>query len=111
MRDVNAKPRDLLADVGPRRHPHDFLRDGVLVGLQFGSQLAYTNAVGSYQKVTKLQPNNASAWFQLAQTAQQSGDAKTAIAGYKRYLKLNPNSTDASQIRALIKQLSPTPSG
>src|SRR6266566_4108381 len=50
------------------------------------TQLAYTNAVGSYQKVTKLQPNNASAWFQLAQTAQQSGDVKTAVAGYKRYL-------------------------
>jgi tetratricopeptide (TPR) repeat protein len=79
--------------------------------LQSKTQLAYTNAVGSYQKVTTLQPNNASAWFQVAQTAQQSGDVKTAVAGYKRYLKLNPNSTDASQIRALIKQLSPTPSG
>jgi tetratricopeptide (TPR) repeat protein len=79
--------------------------------LQSKTQLAFTSAVGSYQKVTTLQPNNASGWFQLAQTAQQSGDVKTAVTGYKRYLKLNPNSTNASQIRALIKQLSPKPSG
>jgi tetratricopeptide (TPR) repeat protein len=79
--------------------------------LQSRTQLAYTNAVGSYQKVTKLQPGNADGWFQLAQIAQQSGDVKTAVAGYKRYLKLNPNSTNATQIRALLKQLSPKPSG
>jgi tetratricopeptide (TPR) repeat protein len=79
--------------------------------LQSKTQLAYTSAVGSYQKVATLQPNNASAWFQVAQTAQQSGDVKTAIAGYKHYLKLNPNSSDASQIRTLIKELSPKPSG
>jgi tetratricopeptide (TPR) repeat protein len=79
--------------------------------LQTRTQAAYTGAVGSYQKAATLQPNNASAWFQLAQTAQQSGDVKTAVSGYKRYLKLNPNSTDAAQIRTLIKQLSPNPSG
>jgi tetratricopeptide (TPR) repeat protein len=79
--------------------------------LQSKTQLAYTSAVGSYQKVASLQPNNASAWFQVAQTAQQSGDVKTAVAGYKHYLKLNPNSTDASQIRSLTKELSPKPSG
>jgi tetratricopeptide (TPR) repeat protein len=79
--------------------------------LQSRTQLAYTNAVGSYQKVTTLQPRNADGWFQLAQIAQQSGDVKTAVAGYKRYLKLNPNSTNATQIRALLKQLSPKPSG
>jgi len=79
--------------------------------LQSRTQLAYTSAVGSYEKVTKLQPNNASAWFQVAQTAQQAGDVKTAVTGYKRYLKLNPNSTDAAQIRTLIKELSPKPSG
>jgi tetratricopeptide (TPR) repeat protein len=79
--------------------------------LQSKTQLAFTNSVASYQRVTKLQPNNPDGWFQLAQTAQQSGDTKTAVAGYKRYLKLNPNSTNASQIRSLIKELSPKPSG
>jgi tetratricopeptide (TPR) repeat protein len=75
------------------------------------TQLAYTGAVSSYQKTATLQPNNSNAWFQLAQTAQTAGDVTTAVKGYKRYLKLNPNSTSAAQIRQLIKQLSPAPAG
>ena len=82
-----------------------------LQDLQSKTQLAFTGSVESYQKVASLQPKNPTAWFQLAQTAQQSGDSKTAISGYKRYLKLDPSSTSASQIRSLIKQLSAQPSG
>ena len=72
-------------------------------------QLGYSNAVSSYQRAANLQPGNSNNWFTLAQTAQQSGDVKTAVKGYKRYLALNPDSTTASQIKALIKQLSPAP--
>jgi tetratricopeptide (TPR) repeat protein len=66
----------------------------------------YGQAVSSYKQVTKLQPGNASAQFQLAQAAQSGGDTTTAIAAYKAYLKLNPNVSTAGQIRQLIKQLS-----
>lgn len=79
--------------------------------LQSSTQLAYSNAVSSYQRAATLQPNNASAWLQLGQTAQTSGDVKTALAGYKHYLKLDPSSSIASQIRPLIKSLEPKPSG
>lgn len=79
--------------------------------LQSRTQLAYTNAVSSYQQAATLQPGSSNFWFQLAQTAQTSGDVKTALKGYKHYLKLNPNSTSAPQIRQLIKQLSPRPTG
>ena len=79
--------------------------------LQQQTQLAYTNAVASYQKAATLQPNEPNAWFTLGQTAQTSGDTATALTAYKRYLKLSPNSTSAAQIRQLIKSLSPTPSG
>jgi tetratricopeptide (TPR) repeat protein len=65
----------------------------------------YTDAVSSYKKVTALEPGNANAQFQLAQVAEDSGDNTTAIAAYKAYLKLNPNSTSAGQVRSLIKQL------
>jgi tetratricopeptide (TPR) repeat protein len=74
-------------------------------------QLGYTNAVASYRKAANLQPNNASAWLQLGQTAQTAGDTTTALAGYKHYLKLDPSSSVANQIRPLIKALSPKPSG
>jgi cytochrome c-type biogenesis protein CcmH/NrfG len=79
--------------------------------LQSRAQLGFTNAVSSYQRAATLQPGNASAWLQLGQTAQTSGDIKTALVGYKHYLKLDPSSSVAQQIRPLIKQLSPKPSG
>ena len=77
--------------------------------LQQKVQLAYNGAVSSWQQVTKLQPKNADAWFQLAQAAQTSGDTATTISAYKKYLALNPTSSSAAQIRQLIKQLSPAP--
>jgi len=83
--------------------------DTQLQTLQSQVQLGFSNAVSSYQRAATLQPSNANNWFTLAQTAQQSGDVKTAIKAYKKYLALNPDSTSAAQIKALIKQLSPAP--
>lgn len=77
--------------------------------LQQKVSLAYNGAVGSWQHVTGLQPKNLNAWFQLAQAAQTAGETTTAVSAYKQYLKLNPSSTSAEQIRAIIKQLSPAP--
>ena len=71
--------------------------------------LAYNGAISSYKSLTTLQPTNADAQFQLAQAAQTAGDTATAIAAYKAYVKLNPNSSTAAQVRQLIKQLSPAP--
>ena len=81
--------------------------DASVQDLQQRTQLAYSGAVSSYDQVTKLTPNDSNAWFQLAQAAQQAGNYTVAVTGYKRYLKLNPNSTSKSQIEQLIKQLSP----
>jgi Flp pilus assembly protein TadD len=67
--------------------------------------LGYQNAVASFQRVADLEPNNSLAQFQLAQAAQTAGSTTTAVAAYRKYLKLNPNSPSASQIKALIKQL------
>jgi len=77
--------------------------------LQQRVQLAYNGAVSSWQTLTKLQPKNADAWFQLAQAAQTAGNTATAVSAYTQYLKLNPSSSSAPQIRQLIKQLSPAP--
>jgi tetratricopeptide (TPR) repeat protein len=85
--------------------------DASVQTLQQQTQLAYTNSVASFQKAATLRPADSNVWFQLGQTAQTSGDTATAVKAYKRYLKLSPNSTYATQIRQLIKSLSPTPSG
>lgn len=72
-------------------------------------QLAYNGTVNSWRELTKLQPKNADAWFELANAAQTAGDTTTAVTGYKKYLALNPGSPNAAQIRALLKQLAPPP--
>jgi Flp pilus assembly protein TadD len=73
--------------------------------LQQRTQLAYNGVVTSWQQVTKLQPKNSNAWFQLGSAAQTAGDSKTAIGAYKTYLKLNPGSSSAAQIKQIIKEL------
>ena len=76
---------------------------GQKVGLAYGAEVL------AYQKVAKLQPDNSNAQFQLAQAAQTAGQNTVAVAAYKQFLKLDPTSSSATQIKALIKQLSPAP--
>jgi tetratricopeptide (TPR) repeat protein len=69
------------------------------------ASLAYNNAISSYKQVVHLQPGNANAEFELATAAQSAGDRTTAIAAYKAYVRLNPDSSTAAQVKQLIKQL------
>ena len=71
--------------------------------------LAYQGAVSSYSEVARLRPKSSDAQFQLANAAQNAGDTATAVKAYKAYLKLNPGSASAAQIRQLINQLQPPP--
>ena len=78
--------------------------------------LSYSDAVATYQQLTKLQPGNSNAQFQLGNTAQTAAQVTgqpsfnlTAIAAYKAYLKLNPDASTAAQVRQLIKALEPAP--
>jgi Flp pilus assembly protein TadD len=75
--------------------------------LQQKVQLAYNGAETSWQKLAKLRPKDANTWFQLGQAAQTAGDTTVAVKAYTRYLKLDPSSPNAAQIRQIIKQLSP----
>jgi tetratricopeptide (TPR) repeat protein len=81
-------------------------QNGTVTNIAQNAQAAYSGAVTSFQKVADLQPRNANAQFQLAQTAQTAGQNSVAVSAYKRYLKLNPDSSTASAVRQLIKQLS-----
>jgi Flp pilus assembly protein TadD len=88
--------------------------DTQVQNLQSQTQLAFNNAVSSYDQVTQITPKDSNAWFQLAQAAQQAGSYTQAVTAYKKYLALNPTSPNKAQIEQLIKQLSPTtttPSG
>ena len=79
----------------------------VVTDLATRAENAFAGAVTAYQKVADLEPRNANAQFQLAQSAQTAGNNSVAVSAYKRYLKLNPDSSTAGAVRSLIKQLSP----
>jgi tetratricopeptide (TPR) repeat protein len=70
---------------------------------------AYSQALQSYQTVARLRPHDANAQFQVATAAQSAGQYAVAVAALKKYLKLNPETTQRAQIENLIKQLSPAP--
>lgn len=81
-----------------------------------GTSLLYQQAVSaaqaaltSYQQVAKLRPSDPNAQFEVANAAQAAGNTTVAVAALKKFLKLNPATTQRAQIEQMIKQLSPAP--
>jgi DNA-binding SARP family transcriptional activator len=60
---------------------------------------------GVYKKLAKLSPLDAITQYSLAQSATDAGDTTTAIAGYKAFLKLAPEDSQAPAARSALKQL------
>jgi regulator of sirC expression with transglutaminase-like and TPR domain len=69
------------------------------------AQTEATLAVDAYKRLVTLQPNDPNVQLELAQAAQQVGDAATAIAAYERFLKLAPDDPSAAVVRQQLKQL------
>jgi tetratricopeptide (TPR) repeat protein len=76
----------------------------VTAALQDASTNA-TQAVEAYKRLVALQPNDPNVQLELAQAAQQTGDAATAIAAYERFLKLAPDDPSATIVQEQLKQL------
>lgn len=67
--------------------------------------VAATKAVDSYQRVVALSPDDPNAQIELAQAAEQAGDAAAAIAAYERFLELAPDDPSAPVVEQQLKQL------
>ena len=76
---------------------------------------ALTSAVTAYKLVAAAQPNDAAIQFELAQTAETASDLPTAIAAYKRFVKLAPEDQSAPAVKERIalleERLAPAPEG
>ena len=68
-------------------------------------QAAYGRAKGVYQRVVRVEPRDASLQLQLADAAVNSGDTPTAIAAYRRFLKLAPEDPSAPLVKLEIQRL------
>jgi tetratricopeptide (TPR) repeat protein len=69
---------------------------------------ALGGAVTDYQHASKLKPNNSTYLQELANAAANSGNSKVAVAALRKYLKINPNTPLAKQIKAEIASLAPS---
>ncbi|HEY7398728.1 MAG TPA: tetratricopeptide repeat protein [Gaiellaceae bacterium] len=68
-------------------------------------QATATKAEAAYQKLAALTPDDATLQIQLGQAAQTAGDSATAVAAYRRFLKLAPTDPLAPQVKKVIKSL------
>lgn len=71
-------------------------------------QTAQSSAVGVYQRLVKLNPSDATTQIQLGQAAQAAGDTKTAVAAFKKFLKLAPSDPLAPQVKQALKSMQAT---
>ncbi len=69
------------------------------------ASVAAANAVASYQQVVALSPGDPNVQIELAQAAEQAGNAGVAIAAYEKFLELAPDDPSASVVRQQLKQL------
>lgn len=67
----------------------------------------YQSATDAYGEITALKPKDAQSFFDMATVAINAGDTNTALLAFTRYLELDPNSPDAAQVKAWIKQNTP----
>ena len=81
------------SDPDPRRRRTDCVRSG---------------ASTRTRRSSCSSPSDPNIQLELAQAAQQAGDAETAIAAYTAFLKLAPDDPSASIVKAQLKQLKQT---
>ena len=69
------------------------------------AQDAYSKAVQTYRELAVVVPNDPNVQLELAQAAEQGGDAQTAIGAYETFLRLAPDDPNAAIVRRQLKQL------
>jgi len=65
----------------------------------------YNQAEGVGKRIVALKPKDADAQLNLGVAAQTAGDTKTAIAAYKRFVKLAPDDSRIPQVNQQIEAL------
>ena len=68
-------------------------------------QAAQSQAQQTYQKLVALTPNDPNAQLQLGEAAQAANDTATAIAAYKKFLKLAPHDPLAGSVKQQLAYL------
>jgi cytochrome c-type biogenesis protein CcmH/NrfG len=75
---------------------------------QTAAAAAFKKSADALTVVTKANPEDAAAWFQLGGVASSAGDTALAIKAYDQFLKLAPGDPIADQVRTQLLQLDPS---
>ncbi len=65
----------------------------------------YREAVKLLQETVKADEANGRAWLSLGMALQFTGQGKSAVAAYRKYLFLEPNGENAGDVRLMLKEL------
>ena len=76
-----------------------------LAALYDDLQQAFAAAQRTYVQLARQSPEDASIQLQLADAAVNAGDVTTALAAYRRFLRLAPDDPNAPLVRETIKQI------
>lgn len=62
-------------------------------------------AINEFSTATKLDPNLAASWLNLAAVYQSSGNSESAISTYQEFINRFPQDRDISKIKSLVAEL------
>ena len=75
------------------------------------AQIASAESVNAYKRIVVISPKDPNVRLELAQAAQQAGDAATTISAFEAFLKLAPDDPNAPIVKQQLKQLRASQSG
>ena len=75
------------------------------VGNQYFKKGSYGAALQRYREATKWNPGFAEAWLRLGEAAERRHDRKTVAEAYAKYLELQPDAKNASEIKKKLEKL------
>jgi Flp pilus assembly protein TadD len=76
-----------------------------LTALLGASGVAFSRAVAAYQRLALASPKDASVQLELAQAAEQAGDAGVAVAAFEEFLKLAPEDPNAPIVKQQLQRI------
>ena len=75
------------------------------------AQNASVESVSAYKRIVVISPKDPNVRLELAQAAQQAGDAVTTISAFEAFLKLAPDDPNAPIVKQQLTQLRASQSG
>jgi tetratricopeptide (TPR) repeat protein len=104
---VEQEPPEEDANLKPKEYTFNPLQANkeLQVGLEYFRRHSYKAAAGRFREATNWNPNLAEAWLRLGEAEEKRKNRKDARDAYAKYLDLQPEAKDATEIRKKIASL------